>query len=93
MISRLVSLLQHAQSIHAAHLTTLQSRVSAVQTALGAVDVPKDQDLFIDHNIRPFTAPGDWGFEPCAGYYDTVGPLSFLRGCSENLRLFWYREK
>ena len=43
-----------------------------MEDALGRVDVQKDQELFIEHNIRPFTAPGDWVFEPCSMHYDTV---------------------
>ncbi|TDL17213.1 hypothetical protein BD410DRAFT_776337 [Rickenella mellea] len=70
LISRVVFLLQHAQAVHARHLTTLQARISDVQTALSNVDVAKDQDLFIEYNKRPFTPPGDWGWEPCSTYYD-----------------------
>lgn len=50
-----------------------------MEDALGRVDVGKDQVLFAEHNIRPFSAPGDWAFEPCSMHYDTVrlySPLS-----------------
>lgn len=61
-----------SQQLQGSHLETLKSRVSATEKAFKAISPSKDQQLFIDHNIRPFTAPSDWGFEPCATHYDTV---------------------
>ncbi|KAG9315611.1 hypothetical protein JVU11DRAFT_3253 [Chiua virens] len=34
-------------------------------------NVEEYQNLFIDLNIRPFSLPNDWKFEPCASHYDT----------------------
>ena len=38
----------------------------------------KDQELFIEHNLRPFDSPTDWTFEPCSSYYDTVSEMGLL---------------
>ena len=38
----------------------------------------QDQDLFIDHNVIPFSQPIDWAFEPCTSHYDTVCFLALL---------------
>ena len=43
-----------------------------MQTAVGAVDIERDQALFIEYNVRQFEEPQDWTWEPCVGYYDTV---------------------
>ena len=72
IIDRAVSILSHAQALTSGHLDTLKKRVGAVEQALGDVNAGKDQNLFIDFNIRPFVAPADWPFEPCASRYDTV---------------------
>lgn len=61
------------------HLDVLKSRIGDVEAALEGIDTAKDQDLFIEHNIRPFSAPADWGFEPCATHYDTVSPVVRLK--------------
>lgn len=71
LMSSLVAILSAAQRLHNSHSTALQSRAASVDAALQAVDATADQDLFIDHNIRPFGSPGDWTFEPCATHYDT----------------------
>lgn len=67
-----MAILAHAQDLTSSHLDTLKKRVGAVEQALRDVSVGKDQNLFIDFNIRPFAAPADWTFEPCAGHYDAV---------------------
>ena len=72
VVERLVKILQHSDALHSKHLDTLKGRVSQVDAALGRVDAFKDQDFFVEHNIRPFTAPNDWAFEPCKFHYDTV---------------------
>ena len=72
LVERLVEVLQHSDALHSKHLDALKGRVSRVDAALGRVDAVKDQDFFIEHNIRPFTAPTDWVFEPCTFHYDTV---------------------
>jgi len=71
LLRGLTIILQQAQALQTNHLSNLQSRVTAAQQALAAIDIVKDQDLFVTYNLRPFTVPGDWGFEPCTGYYDT----------------------
>ena len=45
--------------------------MNTVREALESVDSSPDQDLYISYNIRSFSVPNDWGWEPCAGYYDT----------------------
>jgi hypothetical protein len=75
LVERFRKVLQHSQSLQLSHLDTLKSRINRVEVALGKVDPAKDQDLFIEHNIRPFSVPVDWAFEPCATHYDTVGFL------------------
>lgn len=67
-----MKILSHAQALTAGHLDTLKKRVGVVEQALGDVSAGKDQNLFIDFNIRPFVAPADWIFEPCASHYDNV---------------------
>jgi len=60
-----------AQELQLTHYDTLKNQVSAVDSAISSVDPKKDQGLFIEHNLRPFSSPTDWTFEPCASYYDT----------------------
>jgi len=71
LVERFTKILQHSQSLQQSHLDILKTRISGVEAALGSVDPAKDQDLFIEHNFRPFSAPVDWVFEPCATHYDT----------------------
>jgi hypothetical protein len=73
LVERFTKILLHSQSLQLGHLDNLKSRINGVELALGKVDPAKDQDLFIEHNLRPFSVPGDWVFEPCATHYDTVG--------------------
>ena len=72
IIDRAVGILSHAQTLTSSHLDTLKKRVGAVERALGEVSAGKDQNLFIDFNVRPFVAPADWAFEPCINHYDAV---------------------
>ncbi|KAF9499043.1 hypothetical protein BDN71DRAFT_1480868 [Pleurotus eryngii] len=80
-----VQVLQHSQGLQQRHLDILKSRLAAVESALGSVNPAKDEDLFIEHNIRAFALPGDWVFEPCSIRYDTPdmsvepGPKVFLQ--------------
>ncbi|PAV17054.1 Bzz1-Myo3 5p-Bee1p-Vrp1p actin assembly complex component [Pyrrhoderma noxium] len=53
------------------HATPARELDHSVQETLGQVNAASDQDLFIAYNTRMFTVPNDWGWEPCAGYYDT----------------------
>ena len=72
VLNRLVKVLLHAQALTGRHFEKLKSRAINVETVLGNVDPAKDQDLFIDYNIRTFSAPRDWDFEPCSIHYDNV---------------------
>ncbi|CAL1712731.1 unnamed protein product [Somion occarium] len=71
LLRKFSDILVEAQGIHNKHLDTLKSRVASTETALKAIDPAHDQDLFIDHNVRPFSAPTDWQFEPCDIHYDS----------------------
>ncbi|KAF8073423.1 hypothetical protein FPV67DRAFT_1605812 [Lyophyllum atratum] len=71
LVERFTKILQHSQALQLRHLDSLKSHLNRVEAALERIDVTKDQDLFIDHNLRPFTAPSDWEFEPCSTHYDT----------------------
>jgi hypothetical protein len=73
LLGSLTSLLLQAAALEDTHLDTLKRRVAAVTESANSVNPSADQDLFIDYNIRPFSAPPDWGFEPCGVHYDTVG--------------------
>jgi formin-binding protein 1 len=42
-----------------------------VTNSASGINPAQDQDLFIDYNIRPFTAPADFVFEPSGVHYDT----------------------
>ncbi|KAI0301167.1 hypothetical protein B0F90DRAFT_1817183 [Multifurca ochricompacta] len=70
-ITNAVTVLRHAQTLQLGHQDTLKEHVSVVDAALTEVDPKKDQNLFIEHNLRPFSSPTDWSFEPCASHYDT----------------------
>lgn len=65
-------MLHHAQALQITHYDVLKTLVTAADTALSEVDAQRDQAMFIDYNIRPFSMPTDWAFEPCASHYDTV---------------------
>jgi formin-binding protein 1 len=64
------------------HYDALRNQVSVVDTAISSVDPKKDQELFIEHNLRPFDSPTDWTFEPCSRYYDTVSEMDLLASLS-----------
>lgn len=72
LVERFAKILRHTQVLQLTHLDVLKTRINGVETALERVDPAKDQSIFIEHNIRPFTLPNDWVFEPCATFYDTV---------------------
>ncbi len=72
LLERFTKILQHAQVLQTNHLDVLKSRLVSVESALSEINIVGDQSLFIDYNIRPFTAPNDWKFEPCATFYDTA---------------------
>lgn len=67
------NILLQAQTIQLLHQEVLKDRLASVTAALDGIQPHKDQNLFVDLNIRPFTLPSDWNFEPCTSHYDTVG--------------------
>ncbi|KAI9465047.1 hypothetical protein BJY52DRAFT_1184087 [Lactarius psammicola] len=71
-ITNVVTVLQHAQALQLSHYDVLKNQASVVGVALADINSKKDQALFIEHNLRPFTSPADWNFEPCASHYDTA---------------------
>lgn len=75
LTARFVQVMLHAQQMQLQHQDGLKGRISVVQTAVGDVNTVQDQDLFVDHNIRPFSAPPDWTFEPCSSHYDIVSRM------------------
>ena len=72
LVERFTKILLHAQALQLSHLDVLKGRLAGLESTLGQVDPPRDQDLFIEYNIRPFSAPADWSFEPCHNFYDNV---------------------
>ncbi|KAL4250780.1 hypothetical protein ABKN59_006093 [Abortiporus biennis] len=70
LLTRFTKIVTHAQALQGRHLESLKSRVSVAETAFSECNPSQDQQLFIDHNIRPYTAPADWVFEPCTTHYD-----------------------
>jgi formin-binding protein 1 len=67
-----VTVATEAQDIQLSHQDILKDRLAIVNAALVEVQPDKDQALFVDSNIRPFSIPEDWIFEPCSSHYDTV---------------------
>jgi hypothetical protein len=72
LVDRFVKVLLHSQQLTSNNLDCLKSRIASVSSKLAQVNTIKDQELFIDYNIRTFVAPEDWKFEPCSVHYDTV---------------------
>ncbi|KAJ7095722.1 hypothetical protein B0H15DRAFT_826828 [Mycena belliarum] len=71
LVRRFAANLSQAQALQMSHLDGLKDRLAGVAAALAQVDPARDQDLFIEYNVRAFAAPGDWKFEPCVHHYDT----------------------
>lgn len=82
-----VGVMREAQNIQLSHQDILKDRLTAVITALTEVQPDKDQTLFVESNIRPFSLPNDWVFEPCSNHYDTVGlnDLSYMHCLKERV--------
>lgn len=78
LTQRFAKILLHSQALQLTHLENLKTRLGGFGQVVSKVNPAKDQDLFIEHNIRSFTAPGDWKFEPCPTHYDTVTTLQPL---------------
>ncbi|KAJ7505127.1 hypothetical protein B0H11DRAFT_1976959 [Mycena galericulata] len=71
LVTRFAKILSHSQALQLSHLDVLKTRLANVEAVLDQVNPSKDQDLFIEHNIRSFIPPKDWTFEPCVNHYDT----------------------
>ncbi|KAJ6525279.1 hypothetical protein DFH09DRAFT_1188777 [Mycena vulgaris] len=73
--SRLVlsfaKILAHSQALQMSHMDVLKTRLAGVEAVLSQVDPSKDQEIFIEYNIRAFNPPSDWKFEPAVNHYDT----------------------
>lgn len=78
LVMDLVGVVTKAQNIQLSHQDILKDRLATVSVALIEVQPDKDQALFVESNIRPFSLPDDWVFEPCSNHYDTgdfcIGP-------------------
>lgn len=77
-MARLVEILTETQNFTKSHLSSLLSKAEHVQSHITAVNITRDQNLFIQFNLRHFTPPPDWKFEVCTAYYDTVGKCIVL---------------
>lgn len=71
LVMDFVGVVTEAQNIQLSHQDILKDRLSTVSAALIEVQPDKDQTLFIESNIRPFSLPDDCVFEPCSNHYDT----------------------
>ncbi|KAG1743309.1 uncharacterized protein EDB91DRAFT_1328561 [Suillus paluster] len=71
LVMDFVAVVTEAQRIQLSHQDILKDRLATVNAALIEVQPGKDQALFVDCNIRPFSIPDDWVFEPCSNHYDT----------------------
>lgn len=72
LVKNCTNVLLQAQTIQIAHQEVLKDRLASVTAALDGVQPHKDQNLFVNLNVRPFSLPSDWKFEPCTSHYDTV---------------------
>ncbi|XP_006462400.1 hypothetical protein AGABI2DRAFT_73127 [Agaricus bisporus var. bisporus H97] len=71
LVERFVKILLFAHRLQLGHLDNLKEKLSNVEAKISQVQPVEDQLLFIEHNIRPFTLPDDWKYEPCTLHYDT----------------------
>ncbi|KAG8979631.1 hypothetical protein FRB90_008042, partial [Tulasnella sp. 427] len=72
LTTSLVRIIRSHQHLQSTALEGLKYKMTLVDNSLSAFDAPKDQALFVDYNKRPgFSVPGDWDWEPCAGFYET----------------------
>lgn len=77
MLSQFSAIVRLSQGLHTQHASSLQTRFYAVETSFQNLNPAADQDIYIDHNIRPFSPPKDVTFEPCHNHYDTVRDETF----------------
>ncbi|KAH7884954.1 hypothetical protein F5I97DRAFT_1937294 [Phlebopus sp. FC_14] len=71
LVNACARILLQAQTVQGAHQDALRDRLGSATVAIDGIRPDRDQNVFMDHNVRPFTIPHDWAFEPCAGHYDT----------------------
>ncbi|PPQ65151.1 hypothetical protein CVT24_011046 [Panaeolus cyanescens] len=71
LVRRFSRILIHCQELELRNLDAIKTRITEVKGKFSGVDVVQDQNCFINHNIRNFTSPSDWKFEPCSIHYDT----------------------
>ncbi|KAF9046761.1 hypothetical protein BJ165DRAFT_1345726, partial [Panaeolus papilionaceus] len=71
LVRRFSRLLVHGQDLELRNLDAIKTRITEVKGKFNDIDVAQDQVCFINHNIRNFTSPDDWKFEPCSIHYDT----------------------
>ncbi|KIJ17907.1 hypothetical protein PAXINDRAFT_98083 [Paxillus involutus ATCC 200175] len=71
LVNNCATILLQAQTIQVAHQDNLKNRLASAIVAIDGIQPDKDQNIFIDSNIRSFNAPNDWVFEPCGNHYDT----------------------
>jgi len=86
-ILRLVDILLQAQSITHNHLDLLRTKIEATETALGGVNVPQDQSVLVTFNLRTYSAPKKFTFEPCSLYYDLVSTFYYLLSATQPINL------
>jgi formin-binding protein 1 len=91
-VKRFTATLLQAQTIQKGHLDKLKQRINTVEISLTEIEPLNDQRFFMDFNIRPFFAPGDWAWEPCATHYDTVIDHMHLLRCPNDAEICLVRE-
>lgn len=72
LVMDFVGVMTEAQNIQLSHQDILKDRLATISAALTEVQPDKDQALFVECNIRPFSLPDNWVFEPCSIHYDTA---------------------
>ncbi|GJE88388.1 hypothetical protein PsYK624_044710 [Phanerochaete sordida] len=70
LVRKFAEIVVQAQTTEAHYLDVLKSHVTQTEATFHEVDPAKDQEIFIDHNQIPFSAPSDWTFEPSQVHYD-----------------------
>ncbi|KIJ62735.1 hypothetical protein HYDPIDRAFT_157678 [Hydnomerulius pinastri MD-312] len=71
LVKSCATILLQAQTIQLAHQEVLKDRLASATAAIDGVQPEKDLKIFVDLNLRAFSLPKDWVFEPCASHYDT----------------------
>ncbi|KAG8923615.1 hypothetical protein FRC01_012554, partial [Tulasnella sp. 417] len=72
LTTSLIRIVRSHQHLQSTALEGLKYKMTLVDNSLSAFDATKDQVLFVEYNKRPgFSVPGNWDWEPCAGFYET----------------------